>query len=231
MEKSEITDPTLYDAMLRSKGSSLRQVKHAWAEDQLVRYFNFQKMDMDPEISHQEMLEYYQSHEQDFFHGARVKWEEVMVRFDKFPSRDEAFQQIVTLGNEIAYGAALDAVAKRSSHGVTAHRGGAYDWTDKGTLLDKKMEQELFTLPVGYLSDLIESDQGVHIVRVIERQDAYHTPFRDAQVQIKEKLLNEKRDALIGEHLAKLRAEIPVEILWEPASPELLAEREKTNKK
>lgn len=225
LEKSKITDVTMYDAMLRSKGSSLRQVKQSWAEDQLVRYFNFQKMDMDPEISHQEMLEYYQAHEDEFFHEAKVHWEEIMVRFDRFPTRDAAFLEIVKLGNEVAYGASFKAVAERSSQGFTAHKGGDYDWTVKGSLVNKTLEAKLFELPIGYLSDLIESDLGVHIVRVIERQEASHTPFRDAQVEIKEKLLNQKRDVLVAEHLSKLRQEIPVEILWKPANAELLTEK------
>ncbi len=225
LEKSNLDNVTTYDAMLRSKGSSLRQVKQSWAEDQLVRYFNFQKMDMDPEISHQEMLDYYQSHSPEFFHEAQVKWEEIMVRFDRFSDRDAAYLEIVKLGNEVAFGATFKAVAERSSQGFTAHKGGQYDWTLKGSLVNKTLEAKLFELPIGYLSDLIESDLGVHIVRVIERQDSSLTPFRDAQVEIKEKLLTEKREALVAEHISKLRQEIPVEILWQPASAELLTEK------
>jgi peptidyl-prolyl cis-trans isomerase SurA len=122
----------------------------------------------------------------------------------------------VELGNQVVYGASLAAVAEKSSHGFTAHRGGSYEWTTKGSLVNKAVDAAIFELPLNELSEIIESDLGLHIVRVVEREDERYVPFVEVQTEIKEALINKKREANFQEHVAKLRDVIPVEYLVEP---------------
>lgn len=105
----------------------------------------------------------------------------------------------------------MAAVAKKNSHGYMAFEGGQHDWTTKGALVLKSVDEAIFSLPVGKLSDVIESENGYHIIRVIERNDATKKPFLEAQVEIKERILNENRKKAFEEHVKKLKREIPVE--------------------
>ncbi len=82
---------------------------------------------------------------------------------------------------------------------------------------DKDLDQLLFTIEPGKLSEIIATDQGFHIVRVMERSPEGFVPFAEAQSDIREKLLQAKREAVFREHLAKIRERIPVEI-YEPAA-------------
>ena len=77
----------------------------------------------------------------------------------------------------------------------------------------KEIDKAIFSQPVGKLSDIIETKQGYHIVRVIERQPDSVTSFRDAQVEIKKKIQTERRIAAYEDHIKKLKETIPVEIL------------------
>ena len=226
IERSGVKSPTEYDAHLRMMGSSLRKMRRVWSEEQIIRYFLSKKVEVDPQISRQDMLAYYESHVADYSTPARTKWEEIMIRFDRSPTRDAAFQKIVAMGNEIVYGASFAAVAKRDSHGFTAHRGGEFDWTTKGSLVNKTIEEAIFLLPPNQLSDLIETDSGVHIVRVVEREEASVTPFLEAQTEIKEGLLAEKREDSLKGHIEKLRKKIPVEMHVEPPPTRETAQKE-----
>ena len=106
----------------------------------------------------------------------------------------------------------MEAVAKKESNGFKAATGGIHDWTTKGSLVHQALNDAIFTLPTGVLSDVIETSDGLHIIRVIERTDAGAKPFRDAQVEIRKKLEEEKREAAVADHIARLKREIPVEI-------------------
>lgn len=216
MEKSGAKSPAEYDANLRSMGSSLRKLRQTWSEEQIVRYFINQKVQTEPTVTRDEMLTYYEEHREEYHRQARCRWEELMIRFDRCTDRDAANSQMVELGNQVVYGAAFSAVAEKSSHGFTAHRGGAYDWTTKGSLVNKAIDAAIFQLPLNELSDIIESDLGLHIVRVIEREEERYIPFVDVQSEIKEKLTNEKRESNFQEHVNKLRETIPVEYIVEP---------------
>ena len=212
MEGFGATSTADFDAILRAQGSSLRKLRRSWSIDQLVRYFLSQKMEIDSEVSHGEMLKYYRDHLDEYDFPAKARWQQVMIKFSTTGSFSKAQQRIVEIGNQIVYGASMEAVAKKESNGFKAATGGIHDWTTKGSLVHQALNDAIFTLPTGVLSDVIETSEGLHIIRVIERTDAGAKPFRDAQVEIRKKLEEEKREAAVADHIARLKREIPVEI-------------------
>lgn len=211
MKNLKAQNPAEVEAKLRKLGTSLRQARDAWVDGQLAGFFVREKIDMNPEISHFEMLEYYNTHRQDYHVPAQVRWEQIMVRFDKFPSRQEAWDFLGKLGNEVIYGANFSAVAKKSSQGFKADQGGYHDWTTKGSLAQESVDQALFMLPVNRLSDRIESEIGFHIVRVIERKEEGYTPFSECQDEIREKIKKRKQNDSLKKYIERLKKEIPFE--------------------
>lgn len=211
MKGGGFTNQNQLDAQLRVQGHSLRKMRESWAKDQLTKYFLTQQLQVNSEVTHQQLLDEYRKHQEDYAMPAKARWEQVMVRFDKAGTRKAAEEQIVELGNQVVYGANLSAIAKKSSHGFYASKGGQHDWTSKNALALKELDKAIFSLPVGELSDKIETRDGFHIVRVLERTDATFKPFLEAQVEIKKRLLDKKRDEAFKKHLEKLKDEIRVE--------------------
>lgn len=217
MKSAGVSSTIEFDAHLRAQGSSLRKLRKSWTVNQVVRYFLTQKIKVDAEVSHQELLGYYREHEEDYAFKAKAKWEQVMVRSDKFPSTSEAMSKLVEMGNKIVYGASLAGVAKKSSQGFLASEGGQHDWTTQGSLVLKELDAAIFSLPVGQLSDVIKTKQGFHIIRVLERVDAGKVEFLEAQVEIRKKLEADKQTAAFDSHLKQLKQSIPVEYAEQPA--------------
>ncbi len=213
LEQSGATSSMQFDAQLRSMGSSLRQFRQTWIDDQFVKYFVSQKMKSDDEVSRQELRSYYDEHVVEYQFPARARWEQLVVRFDKVPDRQAARRMISEMGNEVVYGAQLDAVAKERSHDFDAKNGGQQDWITQGSLAAKSLDTAIFEIPLNELSDIIETPTGFHIIRVVERTPAGMKPFRDAQVEIKEALLQAKQEKRFEDYIAKLRREIPIEVV------------------
>lgn len=159
------------------------------------------------------MLDYYREHEADYAFKGKARWEQVMVRLDKFSSKADAMTAIVEMGNKIVYGASFDGVAKKSSQGFRASSGGQHDWTTQGSLVLKELDEAIFSLPVGQLSDVIKTKQGYHIIRVIERKEAGKVDFLEAQVEIRKTLEAERQVAAFEDHIAMLKKTIPVEVI------------------
>ena len=82
--------------------------------------------------------------------------------------------------------------------------------TGKGSLRSTILDEALFTLPVGTLSQIIEDDDCFYILRVVEREDAKRTPFNEVQPEIKKTLLAGDKDHLRNDYIAKLRERVPV---------------------
>ena len=137
------------------------------------------------------------------------------VRKNRFKSAAEAYAAFAHLGNEVwqqgtvkpVKGAAFAEVAKAKSDGFTAKKGGEHDWTTKGSLQCKAIDDALFTFQVGQMSPIIDSGPMFHIVRVLERNEAGRKSYTDVQADIREKLKEERFQVEVEKYLTRLRGE------------------------
>lgn len=195
---------------LRAQGSSLEREKRIFMERVIAGQWRREQVKIDKEITHEEMLAWYQAHVAEFEKPARARWEELMVSLSKYPTKDEAQAVIARMGNQLLAGAPLAQVAKSQSDGATASEGGARDWTSRGSLACQEMDRALFGLPLGQLSPIIESPTGLHIIRVVERQDIARTPFHAAQVEIRKKIQQERTNKQYQEYVTRLQGQFPI---------------------
>jgi parvulin-like peptidyl-prolyl isomerase len=213
LEKAGVASPAELDAKMREQGTSLIKHKRQFAEKVMGQegLRSSEKINFEPIITHGQMLDYYYAHIKEYEIPAKVKWEHLMARFSKFPDKAAAYEAIRAMGTEVYLGGApLWAVAKRSSHGVTASDGGQFEGTTKGSLKSKVLDEAIFSLPLNQLSPILEDSDGFHIVRVLERHEAGRTSFESTQAEIKEKLKKEHVDKQIATYLADLRKRTPV---------------------
>jgi parvulin-like peptidyl-prolyl isomerase len=218
------------DEEMTKQGNSLAMQRKSFIEEMLAREWLKRNSEISEDVRREELLSWYRAHQSDYEMKARVRWEQLMVRFDKFDSKEQARFAIGKLGNRVLDREDFAAVAKSASHGPTAPEGGKRPWTTQGALVSKVLDEALFKLPVGQLSPILEDEQGLHIVRVIERQDAGKKPFEDVQGDIREKIKAERREKAQEKYAAKLHASAHIwRLLGEPeARPEKPEKKPKT---
>ncbi|MDD4266746.1 MAG: peptidyl-prolyl cis-trans isomerase [Pirellulales bacterium] len=211
MKELKLASRRELEAQLGQWGTSLEREKRAFIEKAIAQQWVVEMLRKEEEqIRHDELLAYYQEHAEDYEHPARVRWEHLAVKFSRHPDKREAWQLIAAMGNEVMQGRPFADVARQRSEGATAMRGGQRDWITRGSLKSALLDQALFTLPPGQLSRILQDEEGFHIVRVIEREDAHRTPFEETQAEIREKMLAERKEARLKELVQRLREEIPV---------------------
>lgn len=198
------------DAKLHQEGTSIQAMRRGYFERSLASLWRRRQTDDDSEITHENMLTYYRDHAKDYEITPRARWEHLMVRFDRFDSKGAAYQSLASLGNQLQRGATLTALAKAHSHDPSASDGGQHDWTTKDSLVSTVLDEAIFGLPVGQLSQILEDEQGFHIVRVLERQDLKRKAFTDVQKEIKGKIRDQRAQEKAEAYVEKLRREIPV---------------------
>ena len=206
-EKLQATSIAGVDTKLREFGSSLAKQEQAFFENVVAREWLRDKIEFREEVTHDELLNEYHAQSAKFQQPARVRWERIMIRFDRCSDRAEAYRQIAALGEDVMNGAALPDVARRGSHCPNAILGGQFDWTRQGSLASKKIDEVLFVIPEGQLSTIIEDAEGLHIVRVLERKAAGMTPFVEVQGQLAEEIRQRRFDKAVDQLFEKLRRE------------------------
>ena len=210
MKKAKVDTRQAFDQKLRTFGTSLEREKRAFVERTLAQQWVRQQVKHDEEVTHGQMVTYYRDHQEEFTTLARVQWEELTVEYSKYPTKAAAYDTIAQMGTQIFNGAPVADVARARSDGVTASDGGRRPWTSKGALVCEKLDLALFTLPIGQLSRIIEGPTGFHIIRVTQREDTAVKPFLEAQVDIKQKIIEQRSERQFREYMAKLDKRTPV---------------------
>jgi parvulin-like peptidyl-prolyl isomerase len=217
------THPEL-ERYLRTFGTTIRKQKDTFAEQQLGLQTIYSNINMKPEVSHDEMLTFYDDNLEKYDFPSRAKFEVLMVMKSKFESKDEAYAAICKMGDEVYFGANFAAVAKRESQGFNAEKGGKFEWTPQGALASKALEEAIFTIELRKLSKVIEDNRGFYIVRVLEREEAGRKAFSDVQEEIRKEIVRDKQKKQYTELMTRIKDETRI---WTVFDEQMKAESEK----
>jgi len=92
----------------------------------------------------------------------------------------------ISIQNQLKGGADFDTLARI----VDPKSGGELSWFPKGYLLEPKVEEAAFSLPVGEVSDIIQTEVGFDIIKVLEH-DPQHSLSPDAYLAMQELALKD----------------------------------------
>ncbi|MEN1677951.1 MAG: peptidyl-prolyl cis-trans isomerase [Planctomycetota bacterium] len=211
-------------ARLAELGTSLRDRRLDFYQTMIARGWMQEQATFPREVTYDELVSYYQEHSADYEYPTRARWEELVVMFSRHKTKAKAYAKLAALGNR-AYQAAVALpdkndpafgdLAKQESEGFNADEGGLYEWTTQGALAAERIDQAIFSLPVGEMSPILESNLGFHIVRVVERQQAGRKPFTDVQSEIRQRILDARGKEAFSAKLAALRAEAQIWTKWD----------------
>jgi hypothetical protein len=207
LKNTNLNSAAELDAKLRLLGSSLANQQRLFFEQMVAAEAVQREARRNDEVSHGEMLTYYNEHVDDYSFPSKVRWERLAVNPSRFPVREQAYNTLARMGNEVFHGANLADVARRSSHGPRSSEGGQYDWTTQGSLVNKEVDRLLFLMPVGELGKIADSDGMFHILRVIERVEAGKKPFTAVQSEIVEMIKKNRFEKRVKAYVSRLRDE------------------------
>jgi peptidyl-prolyl cis-trans isomerase SurA len=104
--------------------------------------------------------------------------------------------------------------AKSSSEGYKAAEGGSQGWMDPKTLR-KELAAAVATLESGRISDVIETDDDLYILKVEAKKNASITPFDDVRTQIEDELRKAEELRMYNAWIERLKRKFYVKILLE----------------
>jgi hypothetical protein len=235
-EQYKVEDLNKLDGLLRKKGSSLAARQRDFVDAMLGHLYIRSKVDRDPNVSIAEIAEYYHTNRAEFERPTRGTWEQLTVKFTNHSSREEAQKAITEMGREAYFGGNMQAVARNKSEEPFASKGGLHDWTPQGSLASEPLDQQIFSIPLNQMSEIIEDETGLHIIRVLDRTPAGVVSLSEVQDEIRAKIRKEKIATSQSELMRQMRERIPVWSLFPkdvPGSnplPEQFANRHRTTK-
>ncbi len=165
-------------------------------------------------MSDQDVEKFYLENK-DMFDKVLVRASEIMLRVPPQASDSEKSQakaQLTDLRNKLSATQdpnAFAQAAKQISQGPTKAEGGDLDWFPhvKG-ILPESILQTAFTLPPGQISDVIESEAGLHLIKVTDKKPGEPSDFAKIKEEVRLVYIDEMKQMLISQ----LRKEAKISI-------------------
>jgi hypothetical protein len=201
--------------VLEESGTSLASMMRAFSEQMWADQAMRDGVQEKPAVQLHEMQEWYDSHSEQWNKPARVRFQIMSALFKKYPTRDAAYEAIAGMGNQVFLGgASFEKVAEAQSSGFNASKGGHFDWTSRGALKSKVIEDAAFTIELNGLSTILEDEDGLHIIQVLERDPDYRMTFPQAQSEIRKAVIKSKKEKQEKEYVEKVREMTPIWSRW-----------------
>jgi len=163
---------------------------------------------------------YYNDNIQQYQTPEQVKASHILLKTE---GKDEAAvrKQAETVLKEVKSGGDFAALAKKYSEDEGSKAtGGDLDYFGRGRMVPE-FENVAFTLPPGQVSDLVKSQFGFHIIKVIDKRPGSTRPLDEVRAQIQDQLSLQLADQRISDQAAQFASRIKDMADLEPIAREL----------
>ena len=157
-------------------------------------------------ISREDARKYYDAHKDQFIFPEGVQLADIMVAADKRTPEEAQKRAEQALAEIKAGGRWADICEKYSDDERTVQNGGDLGVFKKGTLAED-LAAAIDKVEVGETSDVLKTQRGFIILKVVQRRKEGMASFEDVEQRIDEMLYNQKMQPSLREYLTKLRKE------------------------
>jgi peptidyl-prolyl cis-trans isomerase C len=168
------------------------------------------------DVTEEEAKKYYDENKKKFDIPERIRVRHILIKFkqqnpdaDPNVAKASAKTKAQDLLQQIKDGADFAELAKAHSDCLSGSKGGDMGFFPRG-YTTPKFEKAAFELEIGQVSDIVETEYGYHIIKLIERKDASVVSFEQAKDKIFEELKEQKQRELAEKYINSLKADAEI---------------------
>ncbi len=161
-------------------------------------------------VSPGEVSDYYKAHPEEFAQGDRIRLQQILIRLGS-RTDEEAKAFALSLYNQLKAKKSFEELAKAYSEGSEAKEGGEMGWIEKGQLMGE-IDQRVFVLEPGDITEPISTSLGYHIFKVEEREKFSTKPLSEVRDMIQDKLFQDKLRVKLDEWIKGLKKKAYISI-------------------
>jgi peptidyl-prolyl cis-trans isomerase SurA len=193
---------------VESEGLSWEDYKTQFRNALLTQEVIHREMGSRIVIGHDEVKQYYDAHQNDFVRPEQVELAEIFLDTQgKSPQEIETIEQKANeFRNRIMKGEEFTEIAKRYSEGSTKDKGGTLGTFERGQL-SKQLEDIVFKMDKGQITEVIQTKTGFEILKVLDHYQAGQQPVEKVETEIMNRIYMQKMQPQMREYLAQLREE------------------------
>jgi peptidyl-prolyl cis-trans isomerase SurA len=162
-------------------------------------------------VGDSEIKRYYQERREQFAFPEEYQLSQIIITPRSSDGLADALTKARRAMDDLKRGEKFEDVALQYSDGANSLHGGRLGLVRQGELWPV-LEQAVARLVPGGISDIIESPEGVHIIRMDDRKPKQFRPYEDVRRQIQELVYQQKSADMYESWLADLKNKAYIEI-------------------
>ena len=178
------------------------KAKYTVPEKRKAKYAFFEalKLRAETKATDDELRQYFDQHKDEYTLPERVKAQHILFRTQgKTPEEVEKIKEKARgVLDRAKKGEDFGALAKQFSEDSTASNGGDLGDFGRGQMVPE-FENSAFSLGVGAISDLVQTQFGIHIIKVNEKQERRERPFEELKEAVRPIVETRKAEAKANE--------------------------------
>ena len=213
--KSRFTDPEDFKKAVQALDMTEKDLLDYTRRDLVISNFIQQNIAEKVSVSEEESKKFYEDNIDKFKQGESVRASHILIGVDPSATADDkkkAEEKISKLRKELAGGADFATLAKENSTCPSSQQGGDLGYFGKGQMVPP-FETAAFALKKGELSDIVETQFGYHIIKVMDSKKAETVAYKDAKVRIDDYLKSQKVSTAVNDYLVEARKTAKIEVL------------------
>ena len=204
--KSQFSSSQEFKSALASQGLTVVDLKEKYREQLIKEKMVNREVRSRVSVTPIEIALFYEKNEDDFNLPAQVKVMTIMIRKSEADpeSNTDSLKKIKMIELKIAEGEDFAKLAREYSQDPSAVDGGDMGYIGKGQMM-KKIDEVIFSLQPGEISETIETPVGYHVFKIVEVKEAGAESFDEARMQIENYLFQEKAKERFDEWMTNLK--------------------------
>jgi len=204
--KSQFSSSQEFKSALASQGLTVVDLKEKYREQIMIKKMVNREVRSRVSVTPIEIALFYEKNKDDFNLPAQVKVMTIMIRKSEADpeSNTDSLKKIKMIELKIAEGEDFAKLAREYSQDPSAVDGGDMGYIGKGQMM-KKIDEVIFSLQPGEISETIETPVGYHVFKIVEVKEAGAESFDEARMQIENYLFQEKAKERFDEWMTNLK--------------------------
>ncbi|HQL51961.1 MAG TPA: peptidylprolyl isomerase [Kiritimatiellia bacterium] len=167
----------------------------------------------EPDPTEAEIEAYFNGHQDEFAKGERVLAQHILISpdGDTQTSKDEAKAKIGTIRERVLEGKSFADEAAAHSMCPSGKEGGSLGWFSRGMMVPE-FDAAAFSMKVGDVSDIIETQFGYHIIFKTDHEQAGEVDFAQVHDKIRDLLRHARRGERVTAYVNELREKAQIEV-------------------
>jgi len=213
-EKTKFATPAAYDAALKANSLTELDALEIVANDIVVNNLLEREIIGKIVISEADIKKFYDQNREKFTKSESAQLSHILIGVDPQALPEEkqkARGKAESIRKKILEGADFAAIAKGESSCPSKEQGGDLGIFEKGEMIPE-FEKATTLLKPGEISQVVETQEGYHILKLVEKKDAAVVSFDETKEKIEYYLKQIRTRQAIAEYVAELRKTAKIEM-------------------